>query len=340
MKTIKTLFFSLILLGMFLQSCSTDIDLYADYKDITVVYGLLDFRKDTNYIKINKAFLGPGNALEIALNPDSSNYPGKLDSRIIEYCASSLYGSYTKTRVMELDTITIHDKEPGVFYSPNQLVYYTAEKINANSDHRYYQYELEIDRGDTVLRSRTNIVGGRSFGIVNGILNCSSISPQGTIKWNPCLYASIYDVLVQFHFVDLYPSGDSVQRCVNWQLGTYPVSELTLEDGLYGVSYNYANFYQSIASELGNDTLKNIERLIFEPSVTIKLSAGGDELYNFIAVNGPSTSIVQNVPEYSNIIGGYGVFSSRTQIEKNLRLSSQTFVELQSHENWHFRQAR
>ena len=92
---------------------------------------------------------------------------------------------------------------------------------------------------------------------------------------------------------------------------------------------------------MGADTLNaNVERLVFEPSLTIKISAGGVELYNFISVNGPSSSIVQSIPEYSNVNGGYGVFSSRTTIQKDVRLSAQTFTELMRHENWRFRQAQ
>lgn len=46
----------LVILQMF--SCSTEVDNYADYKDITIVYGLLESKADTNFIKITKAFLG------------------------------------------------------------------------------------------------------------------------------------------------------------------------------------------------------------------------------------------------------------------------------------------
>ena len=110
MRRILLYLFSFFVSGMMLYSCSTDVDLYADYKDITVVYGLLDSGKDTNYIKINKAFLGPGNALDIALIDDSCNYPGKLDAKLIEYKGSATGSNYHQTRVLPLDTITIFNK--------------------------------------------------------------------------------------------------------------------------------------------------------------------------------------------------------------------------------------
>ena len=98
MKKNCLVFLSLLTLVMLLNACSTDVDLYADYKNITVVYGLLDSDKDTNYVKINKAFLGPGNALEIAMIEDSCNYPYKLDAKIVEYRATSGGNNFQKTR--------------------------------------------------------------------------------------------------------------------------------------------------------------------------------------------------------------------------------------------------
>ncbi len=54
---------------LLISACSTDVDNFADYKDITIVYGMLEAGADTTFIKITKAFLGPGNALLIARHP-------------------------------------------------------------------------------------------------------------------------------------------------------------------------------------------------------------------------------------------------------------------------------
>ena len=63
------------------NSCDTRVNLYADYKDIPIVYGLLDATQDTNYVKIVRAFSNnnenPISASDIALIADSNNYPGK-----------------------------------------------------------------------------------------------------------------------------------------------------------------------------------------------------------------------------------------------------------------------
>ena len=49
------IFISIGLIGV---SCSTDFDLNAPYQPIPIVYGLLDQSSDTQFVKINKSFLG------------------------------------------------------------------------------------------------------------------------------------------------------------------------------------------------------------------------------------------------------------------------------------------
>lgn len=340
MKRFFVFVLSLFVLGSLFHACSTDVDLYADYKDITVVYGLLDSGKDTNYVKINKAFLGPGDAFKIALIDDSCNYPGKLDAKIIEYKANNGSNNYQQTRELPLDTITVHNKNLGIFYAPDQLVYYTKEKLNNNTNNHKYKYELVINRGDTILNAFTEMVGGTGFSIYLSQMDFTTV--KGSIKWRECPNAVVYELVVKFRFTEVSPSNDSVQRCMTWSLGTFPESSplLNYEQNNYTAKYNASLFFPNLAEFLGNDTMKNVERLVFEPSLTLSIAAGGDELYNFISVNGPSNSIVQNVPEYTNINGGYGVFSSRVLLEKNVKLSSNTFLALQKHENWRFRQAR
>lgn len=333
-------FLSVLALTMLFNACSTDVDLYADYKDITIVYGLLDSGKDTNYVKINKAFLGPGNALDIALIADSCNYPFKLDAKIVEYRANAGTNNYQKTRELVLDTMTIHNKETdGFFYAPDQLVYYTKEKIFNNTNQYKYQYELLIDRGDTVLSARTNMVGGYGFDIGNGLMSFSGENAK-TITFSPCPNAAIYEVRLSFRFTEVTPNHDSTHRCMEYSLGTFTENELypTMTDHQYVISHKSNRFFTELAHFLGKDTLnQNVERVVFtDNAFGIWVAAGGEELYNFISVNGPSSSIVQNIPEYTNVVGGYGVFSSRTMLQSWVRFNS--IKELKKRENWRFRQ--
>ena len=59
MKKLFLFFLLTLLTGLaFFNACTTDVDLYSEYKDIPVIYGLLDATVDTNYVRVNRAFLG------------------------------------------------------------------------------------------------------------------------------------------------------------------------------------------------------------------------------------------------------------------------------------------
>lgn len=311
----------------FFNACSTDVDLYADYKDITIVYGVLDADADTNFVKINKAFLGPGDATHISQIPDSSNYPGKLDARIVEYVNGDI------NRELILDTITIHDKDSGDFYAPNQLLYYTTEQIHAGSS---YEYKLIINKTNDTVTATTKVVGGDGFNVYTGIMNFSSTATSGVVKWYPASNAAMYNVTFRFEYTEVL-SGDSTNKDMEWSLGTFAINDLTMEEGCFCVPYEPTAFFNYLRNDLGADTITSSKRYVGPFHITI--AAGGTELYNYISVNEPSSSIVQSIPEYTNINGGYGVFSSRTMINRTVRLSSQTVTELYA-KGWGFVQGK
>ena len=70
MRKIAILFISTI----FLWSCETEFEVNAPWKDVSIIYGLLEANKDTQYVKIYRGFLGEQDALIMASNPDSIYY--------------------------------------------------------------------------------------------------------------------------------------------------------------------------------------------------------------------------------------------------------------------------
>jgi hypothetical protein len=71
-----------LLTGMFFfTSCNEEVNLIGGFEETAVIYGLLDQSDSLHYIKINRAFIGPGNSLDIAQIPDS-NYFDQVDAKI------------------------------------------------------------------------------------------------------------------------------------------------------------------------------------------------------------------------------------------------------------------
>ena len=326
--------------AIFFNSCNTRVDLFAEYKDIPIVYGLLDATQDTNFVKIIRAFSNnnenPISAAEIALIADSSNYPGKLDARLVEI--DRIYGNqYGPTgRVLMLDTITLHHKEPGDFYYPNQKIYYTTETLKTNSGNHDYRYRLEVRKGNDTITSTTGMVGGQGFKISNSSVGFDPNSSEASkVSFTEAQNAYAYSAKMRFEYGEKLPQQPLTQKCIEWSLGYHPVNELEYNDGVYKIGYMENALFNYLRNAIGSDTL-NATRYIGDFYIT--LAAGGSELYNYIEVNSPSGSISQTIPDYTNINGGYGIFSSRVNINKKVKLSAATQRRLISMSGWGFQQ--
>ena len=346
----KKLFLSLSLLASLacFNACTTDVDLYADYKDIPVIYGLLNATVDTNFVRINRAFSGSNdthiNANEVALIADSCNYPGKLKAYIVEY--KSGYGNqYLPTGdTLMLDTMTRQDKEEGIFYSPSQKVYYTTdkEKFANNNGHSKYKYKLFVFKDNDTISAETGLVAGEDFKIVTSSLHFEAASTDKTskIKFTTADNAAYYDVKFIFTYHESLNGGPMVDKQVSYSCGAKELSGLNTENGVYFFSYSNNVLFNLLESAIGGDTVYNVNhpnvvRYFDKKPIQIKLSAGGDELYNYIQVNSQS-GFLQSVPDYTNITGGYGVFSSKINLTKEAGLSSGAQIDLYGKECWGF----
>lgn len=331
MKKIQIIL-SLTLLAGILASCNTKVDLYADYKDIPVVYGLLDVSADTNFIKIVRAFSGSDeatvDATQVALIPDSCNYPGKLDAKIYRY--KRVYGNeYALDGTIELDTITIHDKEPGAFYYPDQKVYYTTQPILANNGNNVYYYRLEVLKGNDTVSAETGVVGGENFKITNTQVSFMSepTDKTGKITFFPADNATVYNMELRFSYKEIR-QGQVTEKTVIHSYGMKSLDEINNENGAYYVNYSQNLLFNMLNSAIGSDTLHVTRTFNPNESFVISLAAAGDELFNYIQINQGAGGLSQNIPDYTNIKGGYGVFSSRLNIEKTAKLSARTQTDL------------
>ena len=333
MKKIQTILSITLLLGIF-ASCSTKVDLYADYKDIPIVYGLLDATQDTNFIKIVRAFSGSDeasvDATQVALIADSCNYPGKLNAKIYRY--KSHYGSaYQFDDTITLDTITIHDKESGAFYFPNQKVYYTSSGILPNTVSNTYRYRLEIIKGNDTINSETGIVGGENFKITNSSISFVSEESDKTetIKFLPADNAEVYHMEIEFRYKETLQSV-STYKTVHYSFGMRNIESLHEENGVYYITYSQNLLFNLLRSAIANNPEQTVYTYDKDKSFTVSLAAGGEELYNYIQINQSAGGLSQSVPDYTNINGGYGVFSSRVNIQKTLKLSPRAMTDLVS----------
>lgn len=320
-------FFYQLLIGaaMLIQlgSCSTDVDNYADYKDITIVYGLLETNQDTTFIKITKAFLGPGNALLMAKEADSSNYPGKLNARLL--------GKKNNIDLPEiiLDTITRRNKLAGdsIFYFPEQKLYYTTASLDAAAT-----YTLRVERDAHNVEASTKMV--QEFSIVQPTNRFNFASTASTsVKWRAAANGKLHEVVVVFNFEELWPgSSDTLKKTMVWNMGTASAKTSNGDEDLE-ITYSGEEFYSRLAGAIDVNAL-NVRR--FAGNVDLYISSGGEDLTTYIEVNAPSNSIIQEVPQFTNIENGAGIFSSRKTVKRSYKMTVQSEIKLVESYPWGF----
>ena len=338
----------------YFSSCSTRVDLYADYKDVPIVYAMLDAQADTNYVKITRAFCGtndnPIDATEVALIADSSNYPGKLDARLFEL--QNTFGHHYEStgRVIELDTLTLHNKEEGAFYAPEQKIYYTTEKLNSNDNGNKCKYRLVVVKPDgDSLTAETGMVGDEDFRIVTGVVNFQMATTEDLedIMFRADGVAALYEITMRFNYREQLAGQAMKRKKVSRSFGTRALGSYKKLEGstnTFFLDYSVNWLVVALKEAIGSDTVVNPNH----PNVTryiddfvISISAAGEDLYYYYVSNEAHENSlggwVSPLP-CSNIEGGFGLFSSRTTIEREAQLSAATKIDLFGMFAWGFKE--
>ena len=338
-KSLRAVFrwFGLALMAC-LVSCKPEVNIYADYEQVPIIYGLLDANADTNYIKITRGFYAIDNVDQIALNPDSSDYPGKLDVRLYEYCNGD------SIREIILDTITIHNKTAGAFYAPHQKLYYTDVPLPMNTYDKQYHYKLKVVLPDRVLTAETDMVGNPGFDAQSLGVDFSRMYYYGASRpflFHPAMNAAFYEVSFSFTFLEQRtPEADSVPRTMHWPVGYYSTYDLSLamQNGCFVFWYRSEPFYKELEELLGADTaIIGLTRYIEDYPVEVIIAAGGEELRQYVHNNSGVLGMTSGSNEYSLINGGCGVFSSRMTVRHKVRLAGETVPDLLAETKWGFR---
>lgn len=330
--------------GVFVNSCETDVDIRAPYEDVTLVYGLLNQQDSIHYIKINRAFLGEGDALVYAKERDSSEYdPGRIDARIEQMSddGNSVIRSY------QLQADENVEKEAGVFYSPLQTVYFFT--TNANDPERppldadrEYRLNISIDEGAKRVIAKTPLIqdndGSYNFqGIIRqlpkvGLATGTQFSTSLPVEWITTAGGKRYQLTVIWKYTDKYVVGtDTTEQeyTVRWP---FPTLNSRTAEGQEGMEYtlNGEDFYRFLNSQVPDfDDTPNLFKRTPGLTIDFELAIGGEQLDIYMDVSEPATGVAQEKPQYTNVENGIGIFSCRyTLVLKDKELSKDSIEEL------------
>jgi len=327
------LFIAVMAGAIFYPSCSNDIDLTAEWKDIPIVYGLISKTDTANYIRVEKAFLDNDiSALDLAQIPDSLYY----DNISVQIKSLDANNPVTYDLVRVDGNLEGFVREEGVFAdAPNylyKLKLAAGESLVGNED-----YELVINRGDNseLVTATAKIVGDIEMRKPDtDPMTADPIDWQQSglnIKWRGARGSAVFDVTVYLNIEENDISNPANDRIVTieWKIennipAIYTNGQVNMDTRL-----NKIDLFQILNSRLEVDP--TISRNFL--SVDILVTAGGQALDDYISAGNANTGITstQVIPTFSNLSEGFGIFSSKSSVlQEGYVLSGPTIDSIQN----------
>ena len=306
----KKFLFAILIAPFFFQACSNDFEVTAPWQDIPIVYGLLNVNDTAHYIRVEKAFLDPNaDAFEIAQIPDSLYY----DNALVQLEKLNTGEVFTLQKVD--GNLEGYPRKAGTFANaPNWLYKIDSLTLDLKEGD---QVQVQIDRGSGLpIVTAEAVILGKGIQRTPGTNDPSfsfDYNLPTKLAWSSSEHARIFDVTLFIRYTE-YPIGQPdlfEHKVIEWKWGQgvrFPsvTSQYILEK--QGVE-----FYQVMANNIPvNPDMKRI----FE-GIDIQIIQGGEALEKYINVALANTGITgsQELPTYTNLSEGLGVFSSVNFLE-------------------------
>jgi hypothetical protein len=289
----------LLSLATLFTACDNTLVVTDQWKDIPVVWGLISKSDTALYIRVEKAFLDPTtSALDIARIPDSLYY----DNAVVQLKRISSGTVYTLQRVD--GDLEGYPRDSGTFAeSPNYLYKIKANEISLAIGEKYQFILTRNDHTDKVT-AETIILPKPVLRVPNPGSLCNFKSNSlFTFDWNPIADAGIFDLHVMFHYNERSPETNNIfqPKSFDWVVVRNLTEDIYKVDG--------GEFYNSVAANIEED----INATRHFDSLDIVVWCAGKELGEFIKIAQANSGITatQDIPSYTNLSEGIGVFTSR-----------------------------
>jgi len=324
-------------LALLLFSCKNDLKLNAPYKEIPSIYAVLNPQDKIQMIRVNKVFLGEGDANKMAQVADSVNYPaGELSitlERFVNGVKSVATPNGNKMEITFRDSVIT--TEPGAF-TTTQRIYVTGDKLFTTGN---YSLKVKNNRSGNVFTSTTAALdsisstgyapfqNGNYWGDPANInflgnkgifIDYSDESPTYALRIRPN-EAIIYQTTMRLHYLDSMFTGLVKYASVDFAFqrqnakdaamlgnqGPFLSNTFKAVDVLNTVANQMAASSTPVASIVG----RRMYRIDFIVYCTTQ------DYVDYLEFSAPSLSIAQEKPLYSNFDGkkALGIFAFRSR---------------------------
>lgn len=328
-----------VVVSMLIMSCKVEFSPNTTWREVPSVYCLLDQDDDTTYVRVQKCYLGDGNAYDYTRVYDSINYPeGSIKVQMQEWNATAevvhLSNDAARTltvlhptgtaprRTFDFDYMLVTDKDSGLFAtSEGQPVYVCRTSGQLDSTCVYYLVVTKSN-GDTIATAHTQLLWGsmRLINPNNGTkfdFTGSNGNKRCLFRFSPLEGGRRYQPMIRFYYRDYWlepnetngvPDTFIVPHYIDIDAGYFKSDMKALTE-----EYSYAQgaFLSAIKMKLAGDTLEKYKVKNVIDTVDIWIRVCDENLTQYLYSHEVSSALNQSNYTFTNIQGGVGVFAAR-----------------------------
>ena len=150
------------------------------------------------------------------------------------------------------------------------------------------------------------------------------------VAWTTAENGKLYQLIVQFSFIEVNQQGDSTLRNIRWE--RFPDSRSNSSDGGESMQKLFSNndFYQFVEDNVPYEDaeLEGHVQKRYSDKLDFEITVASEVFDTYIEVNKPSNSLIEYTPDFSNVENGIGLFFSRYQKIRTFYLQKATRINL------------
>jgi hypothetical protein len=339
----KTVFVIIFLL-LITFSCKNKLDLNAPYKEIPSIYAVFNPDDDIQIVRVNKVFLGEGDANEMAKIADSVNYPaGELTITLSRTESGYPAPAGSKSQVITFADSVIQAVS-GAFNS-TQRVYVCHEKLFPSG---LYTLKVSNNKTGNVFIARDSSLNKVKPAIApfvapfypvppgkypaddrNAYIDYSGQGTKYTIRF-PSNNARIYQMVFRCHFYDSI--GGSTEKTFNYVDYNFSNQEARSAEkippftGYIRNELRGSDIFSSIGTALAKMNLRDPSTIQGRKMYKIQflIYSSSQEYVDYMQYAAPSLNISQSKRVYSNFDNkaALGLFTFRTRFSVDKEMAN------------------
>jgi hypothetical protein len=304
----------IILLGILFIGCENELDMYDEYTELPVVYGLINPSNSQHIIRINKTFMPNSNPADALANHNLKCYES-IEGFVEEWNENTLIKTFELTPYDGIDNPYLGDDLINPLYS-------FSTTLNPN-----YSYKLNLitPTSTSTITADTHIIGKLEyFYSQQFFVDFSTDEKRAVVRWRAPKNATIFILSFKFDYYEVI-NGDTSLHTIRQTLFDDRYRSFDDNDPLVTVITGKV-FYDMIKENI--PIKENVSRIATPPKFEINM--GGEELYDLIisaALKDLDFPIYEN-GQYTNLTHGLGIFTSVYDTTIVMKYNSRTLDTL------------